>query len=102
VAGHRHLNDIVIVTPTYRHAKPVGFFADTLHVVDIGGRGIVGAASRSTRRGSTSPSPRSSDRGKVNQWLSTDPANVREPIQVIVDIYSLISSTRSAAAGSWT
>src|SRR6266851_1519570 len=40
--GTGHLNDIVIVTPTYRHGKPVGFFADTLHVVDIGGRGIMG------------------------------------------------------------
>src|SRR6185436_20283629 len=38
--GTGHLNDIVIVTPTYRRGQAVGFFADTLHVVDIGGRGI--------------------------------------------------------------
>ena len=44
--GTGHLNDIVIVTPTYRSGKAVGFFADTLHVVDIGGRGIVGAANQ--------------------------------------------------------
>ncbi len=42
--GTGHLNDIVIVTPTFRRGAPVGLFACTLHVVDIGGRGIMGAA----------------------------------------------------------
>ena len=44
--GTGHLNDIVIVTPTFRRGQAVGMFADTLHVVDIGGRGIVGAANQ--------------------------------------------------------
>ena len=42
--GTGHLNDIVIVTPTFRRGKHVGLFACTLHVVDIGGRGIIGEA----------------------------------------------------------
>ena len=91
--GTGHLNDIVIVTPTYRHGKPVGFFADTLHVVDIGGRGIVGAAQQVYEEGIYIPITKIVDRGKVNQWLvDLIAANVREPIQVIGDIYSLISS----------
>src|SRR6188472_2162698 len=42
--GTGHLNDIVIVTPTFRRGTAVGLFACTLHVVDIGGRGIIGEA----------------------------------------------------------
>ena len=44
--GTGHLNDIVIVTPTFRRGAAVGLFACTLHVVDIGGRGIMGAANQ--------------------------------------------------------
>src|ERR1700752_1541431 len=42
--GTGHLNDIVIVTPTFRRGKAIGFFADTLHGVDIGGRRLLWAA----------------------------------------------------------
>ena len=91
--GTGHLNDIVIATPTYREGKPVGFFADTLHVVDIGGRGIVGAANQVYEEGIYIPITKIVDKGKVNQWLvDLIAANVREPIQVIGDIYSLISA----------
>ncbi|HZQ01609.1 MAG TPA: hydantoinase B/oxoprolinase family protein [Reyranella sp.] len=91
--GTGHLNDIVIVTPTYRRGQAIGFFADTLHVVDIGGRGIVGAAQQVYEEGIYIPITRIAEKGKVNQWLvDLIAANVREPIQVIGDIYSLISS----------
>lgn len=91
--GTGHLNDIVIVTPTFRQGKAVGFFADTLHVVDIGGRGIVGAGNQVYEEGLYIPITKIVDRGTVNQWLmDLIAANVREPIQVIGDIYSLISS----------
>ena len=91
--GTGHLNDIVIVTPTYKSGKAVGFFADTLHVVDIGGRGIVGAANQVYEEGIYVPITKIVDGGKVNQWLvDLIAANVREPIQVIGDIYSLISA----------
>ena len=91
--GTGHLNDIVIVTPTFRHGKSVGFFADTLHVVDIGGRGIVGAAQQVYEEGIYIPITKIIDKGKVNEWLmDLIAANVREPIQVLGDIYSLISS----------
>jgi N-methylhydantoinase B len=33
------------VTPTFRGADPAALFACTLHVVDIGGRGVPGVAS---------------------------------------------------------
>jgi N-methylhydantoinase B len=91
--GTGHLNDIVIVTPTFRKNKAVGFFADTLHVVDIGGRGIVGAAQQVYEEGIYIPITKVVDQGKVNGWLmDLIAANVREPVQVLGDIYSLIAS----------
>ncbi|WIM11322.1 hydantoinase B/oxoprolinase family protein [Enhydrobacter sp.] len=91
--GTGHLNDIVIVTPTFRHGKAVGLFADTLHVVDIGGRGIMGAAKQVYEEGLYIPITKIVDRGEVNRWLiDLIAANVREPVQVIGDIYSLIAS----------
>jgi len=91
--GTGHLNDIVIVTPIYKGGNAIGFFADTLHVVDIGGRGIVGAAQQVYEEGIYIPITKIIDKGRVNQWLvDLIAANVREPIQVIGDIYSLISS----------
>ena len=91
--GTGHLNDIVIVTPTFRRGKPVGLFACTLHVVDIGGRGIIGAAQQVYEEGLYLPITKIVDRGEMNQWLiDIIAANVREPVQVIGDIYSEISS----------
>jgi N-methylhydantoinase B len=91
--GTGHLNDIVIVTPTFRRGRPVGLFACTLHVVDIGGRGIIGEAKQVYEEGIYIPITKIVDRGEVNEWLiDIIKANVREPIQVIGDIYSEIAS----------
>lgn len=38
--GTGHLNDFTVVTPTFLDGKPVGLFACTSHVVDVGGRGF--------------------------------------------------------------
>ena len=35
-----HLHDVTVVTPTFRDGNVVGLFANTCHVVDIGGRGF--------------------------------------------------------------
>ena len=53
--GTGHLNDIVVVTPTFRGAEAVALFACTLHVVDIGGRGVPGAASQVYEEGLNLP-----------------------------------------------
>ena len=91
--GTGHLNDIVIVTPTFRRGAAVGLFACTLHVVDIGGRGIMGAAQQVYEEGLYLPITKIVDKGEMNQWLiDIIAANVREPVQVIGDIYSEISS----------
>jgi len=35
-----HLHDITVVTPSFFRGEPVGLFANTIHVVDIGGLGM--------------------------------------------------------------
>src|ERR1043165_7816312 len=35
-----HLHDLTVVSPTFRRGEPVGLFASTVHVVDIGGVGL--------------------------------------------------------------
>src|SRR3984893_8481978 len=35
-----HLHDLTVVSPTFLDGKPVGLFAATVHVVDIGGLGM--------------------------------------------------------------
>src|SRR5258708_21075486 len=32
-----HLHDLTVVSPTFHQGRPVGLFASTVHVVDIGG-----------------------------------------------------------------
>ena len=38
--GTGHLHDLTVVTPAFRNGKIVGLFANTAHVIDIGGLGM--------------------------------------------------------------
>ena len=90
--GTGHLNDIVVVTPTFRGADAVALFACTLHVVDIGGRGVPGAASQVYEEGLNLPIMKLVAQGRMNDPLiELIAANVREPIQVVGDIYSEVA-----------
>jgi N-methylhydantoinase B/oxoprolinase/acetone carboxylase alpha subunit len=90
--GTGHLNDLVVVTPVFRVGAAVALFACTLHVQDIGGVGIPGAARQVYEEGLNIPIMKLVDQGRMNEWLlDIVRANVREPIQVIGDIYSEIA-----------
>ena len=90
--GTGHLNDIVVVTPAWRGAEPIGLFACTLHVVDIGGRGISGEARQVFEEGLRLPVLKLADAGAMNEsLLAIVAANVREPVQVVGDIYSEVA-----------
>ncbi|MDO9711480.1 hydantoinase B/oxoprolinase family protein [Paracraurococcus lichenis] len=90
--GTGHLNDIVVVTPTFLGDRPVGLFACTLHVVDIGGLGVLGAGRQVYEEGLYLPVTKLVDAGRLNQWLvDIIAANVRENVQVLGDIYSEIA-----------
>jgi N-methylhydantoinase B len=88
--GTGHLHDITVVTPSFHKGKHVGFFACTAHIVDIGGRGFGADANSVYEEGLHIPIIKLADRGTVNDTLITIVrTNVREPDQVVGDIYAL-------------
>ena len=88
--GTGHLHDITMVTPSFHHGKLVGFFACTAHVVDIGGRGLGADGASVYEEGIYIPILKFADRGAVDQtMIAMLRGNVREPDQLIGDIYAL-------------
>ena len=88
--GTGHLHDITVVSPTFRGGTHIGFFACTAHVVDIGGRGFGPDANEVYEEGLLIPIMKFAERGNVAQDLiRIVRANVREPDQVVGDLYSL-------------
>ena len=88
--GTGHLHDITMVTPSFRNGVLVGFFACTAHVVDIGGRGFGADAQSVYEEGLYIPIMKFAVRGEVDETLvRIIRGNVREPDQLIGDIYAL-------------
>lgn len=88
--GTGHLHDITVVTPSFYDGTHVGFFACTAHIVDIGGRGFGADAHSVYEEGLYIPIMKFVDRGVVNQTMvQFVRGNVREPDQVVGDIYAL-------------
>ncbi|MFP6717532.1 MAG: hydantoinase B/oxoprolinase family protein, partial [Alphaproteobacteria bacterium] len=88
-----HLHDITVVTPTFYGEKVVGVFANTCHVVDIGGRGFGPDAQQVFEEGINIPIMHLFRKGEVNEVLiEILSTNVREPRQVIGDIYSFANA----------
>ncbi|GLQ27732.1 hydantoinase B/oxoprolinase family protein [Sulfitobacter pacificus] len=88
--GTGHLHDITMVTPSFHNDVLVGFFACTAHIVDIGGRGFGADAASVYEEGLYLPIMKFADAGEVDQTLvRIIRGNVREPDQLIGDIYAL-------------
>jgi N-methylhydantoinase B len=88
--GTGHLHDITVVTPSFHNECLVGFFACTAHIVDIGGRGFGADANSVYEEGLYIPIMKFADRGVVDQTLvRLIRGNVREPDQLVGDIYAL-------------
>lgn len=88
--GTGHLHDITMVTPSFHDGALVGFFACTAHIVDIGGRGFGADAHSVYEEGLYIPIMKFADKGKVDETLTRIiRVNVREPDQLIGDIYAL-------------
>jgi N-methylhydantoinase B len=86
--GTGHLHDFTVVTPVFRERRLVAMFASTSHVVDIGGRGIRPDARQVYEEGIYIPLMRIAT-GVDETMIEIICVNVREPIQVIGDLYSL-------------
>jgi N-methylhydantoinase B len=85
-----HLHDLTVVSPTFLNGKPVGLFACTVHVVDIGGLGMGPDGRQVFEEGLALPIMPLARGGRMNEdLLRIVRANVREPLQVEGDIYAL-------------
>ena len=88
--GTGHLHDITMVTPSFHDGALAGFFACTAHIVDIGGRGFGADAHSVYEEGLYIPIMKFADKGEVDETLTRIiRGNVREPDQLIGDIYAL-------------
>jgi N-methylhydantoinase B len=88
--GTGHLHDITMVSPSFHQGQLVGFFACTAHIVDIGGRGFGADANSVYEEGLYIPIMKFAERGTVDQSLiRIVRGNVREPDQLIGDMYAL-------------
>lgn len=90
--GTGHLHDITVVTPSFYKGQLVGYFGCTAHVVDIGGRGFGADANSVYEEGICIPIMKFAEKGTVDKNLiHIVRNNVREPDQVIGDLYALAS-----------
>ena len=88
--GTGHLHDITMVTPSFHDGVLVGFLACTAHIVDIGGRGFGADAHSVYEEGLYIPIMKFAERGEVDETLlRIVRGNVREPDQLIGDMYAL-------------
>ncbi len=86
--GHKH--DITVVTPSFYNHQLIGFFACTAHVTDIGGRGFGADANDIHEEGLYIPIMKFVEEGTVDSTLvNIIRGNVREPDQLVGDIYAL-------------
>ena len=90
--GTGHLNDFTVVTPTFRNENIIGIFACTTHVVDVGGRGFGADGRQVYEEGLNIPIMPLAKRGDFSEIVfSIIRANVRNPVEVEGDLYSLAS-----------
>jgi N-methylhydantoinase B len=88
-----HLHDVTVVTPAFKADKAVGLFAATIHVIDVGGRGMGTDARQVFEEGLYIPIMFLARQGRVNEdLLALVRANTREPMQVEGDIFSCMAA----------
>ena len=96
--GTGHLHDFTVVSPTFKDGRPVALFAATSHVVDVGGGGFGPDARQVYEEGLLVPIMALAQGGRMNQaLLALVRANVREPVQVEGDLYSLAACNETGS-----
>ncbi len=87
VSGHLH--DITVVTPVFHGGRGIGWFANTCHAMDIGGRTLGADAREVFEEGLAIPIMKLFRQGRINDDLvRIVRANVREPDAVVGDLYA--------------
>jgi N-methylhydantoinase B len=86
------INDVTLVTPIFRDGKVVAYFANTCHMVDIGGRILSAEAREVYEEGLYIPITRLFRGGERNEELfKIIRGNVRTPREVEGDLYAMAS-----------
>ncbi|MBS7811644.1 hydantoinase B/oxoprolinase family protein [Roseococcus pinisoli] len=96
--GTGHLHDLTVVTPAFRNGKIVGLFANTAHIIDIGGLGM-GPEGRSVfEEGLYIPIVKCFDQGQPNEtFFDFIRVGSRTPVELEGDIYSLCACNDAGA-----
>ncbi|HET7881794.1 MAG TPA: hydantoinase B/oxoprolinase family protein, partial [Acetobacteraceae bacterium] len=96
--GTGHLHDLTVVTPAFHRGRIVGLFANTAHVIDVGGLGM-GPEGRSVfEEGMYIPIVKCFDRGHANEtFFDFMRAGSRLPVELEGDIYSLCACNDAGA-----
>jgi len=86
------INDITLVTPIFRDGRVVAYFANTCHMLDIGGRILSAEAREVYEEGLYIPITKLFQRGERNEELfKIIRGNVRTPREVEGDLYAMAS-----------
>lgn len=89
------LNDFSVVTPAFFEGSLIGFFGNTCHAVDIGGRGLSADAHEVFEEGLWVPICKLFEQGRPNQdLLRLIAANVRVPDEVIGDLHAQVAANQ--------
>ncbi|TQF79247.1 hydantoinase B/oxoprolinase family protein [Elioraea sp. Yellowstone] len=96
--GTGHLHDLTVVTPAFKDGRIVGLFANTAHIIDIGGLGM-GPEGRSVfEEGLYIPIVKCFDRGAPNEtFFDFLRAGSRTPVELEGDVYSLCACNDAGA-----
>jgi N-methylhydantoinase B len=96
--GTGHLHDLTVVTPAFHDGRIVGLFANTAHVIDIGGLGM-GPEGRSVfEEGLYIPIIKCFDQGRPNEtFFDFIRAGSRLPVELEGDVYSLCACNDAGA-----
>jgi N-methylhydantoinase B len=86
-----HLHDFTVITPVFHRDRLAGFFGNTCHVLDIGGRGLGTDARSVYEEGLFVPVTKLYDAGRENTQLTQlIAANTRAPEPVLGDIHAQV------------
>jgi N-methylhydantoinase B len=92
------INDLTVLTPVFKDDGIVGYFANTCHAPDIGGRILSAQAHEVYEEGLRVPITKLFDRGAPNRELiRIIRANVRTPEETVGDLYAQASSNAVGA-----
>jgi N-methylhydantoinase B len=96
--GTGHLHDLTVVTPAFHGGRIAGLFANTAHVIDVGGLGM-GPEGRSVfEEGLFIPLIKCFDRGVANEtFFDFIRAGSRLPVELEGDVYSLCACNDAGA-----